>query len=131
MGASGAPLFFPSPGTVPPAPDVVDPQPSTVELDPTALQAMNRDQLGAEILQMLAVLRRQPLHELAAGAPHTDGTLALDSMTAVWVISHVGKAFGRRLVRLSEVDNESLRSVGTVARLIHRVISAIPTAGAA
>ncbi|WP_158879587.1 acyl carrier protein [Amycolatopsis anabasis] len=130
-GTSGAPLFFPSPDTAQPVPDVADLQPSAINLDPVALQAMNREELGKEILEMLACLRRRPLQEVTEGAPYTDGTLALDSMTAVWVISTVGKAFKRRLVRLSEVDNESLRSVGGVAQLIQQAIVPIDVAGAA
>jgi hypothetical protein len=131
VGSSGAPLFFPSPGAAQPVPDVVDPQPSTIDLDPVALQAMSREELGQEILEMLACLRRRPLQEVAAGVPYADGTLALDSMTAVWVISTVGKAFNRRLVRLSEVDIESLRSVGGVTRLIQQAIAPSVLAGAA
>lgn len=131
MDTSGAPLFFPSPGAVSPAPDVVDPQPSTIDLDPIALQSMTRDELREEILRMLACLRRQSVQEIATGTQHTDGTLALDSMTAVWVISRVGTAFGRHLVRLSEVEDESLRSVGTVATLIRQAIAPVAAAGAA
>ncbi|RSN52639.1 hypothetical protein DMH01_41440 [Amycolatopsis sp. WAC 04182] len=130
MGAFGAPLFFPSSGVVPSAPDV-DLQPSDIALDPIALQAMSRDELCEEVLRMLACLRRQSVQEVAAGAQHTDGTLALDSMTAVWVISRVGTAFGRHLVRLSEVEDESLRSVGTVAALIRQSIAPTANAGAA
>jgi len=130
-GSAGASLFFASPATAQPVPDVIDPQTSTIDLDPGALQAMSREELCHEILEMLACLRRQPFQEVAAGALYTDGTLALDSMTAVWVISTVGKAFKRRLVRLSEVDAESLRSVGGVARLIQRATASIVVAGAA
>lgn len=131
LGPSGAPLFFASPGTAQLVLDVVDPQPRAIDLDPSALQAMGQEELGHEIVEMLACLRRQPVQEVAAGALHADGTLALDSMTAVWVISTVGKAFNRRLVRLSEVDTESLRSVGGVATLIEQAIAPMVVVGVA
>ena len=92
---------------------------------------MGEAEIQQQILEMLACLKRRPLHEVAAGAQHTDGTLAFDSMTAVWVISTVGKAFGRRLVRLSDVDRDSLRSVGGVSKLIKQTTASLSVTGAA
>lgn len=130
--SSSAPLFFPSPATTgPDAPDIVAPQPDSLELDPVALQAMNADELCEEILRMLAFLRRRTMQEVAAGAPYLDGTLALDSMTAVWVISTVGKEFKQRLVKLSDVAVDSLRSVGGVATVIGQAIASITVEGVA
>ncbi len=80
---------------------------------------------------MLAHLKRQSLAEVAAGPAHTDGTLAIKSMTAVWILSTVGKAFGRKLVRLSDVAADALRSVGGVATLIKQSLSEQPAIGAA
>jgi acyl carrier protein len=80
---------------------------------------------------MLACLRRRTLQEVAAGDMYSDGTLAVDSMTAVWVITTFGKAFRRRLVRLSDVDPDSLRSVGSVAKLIKQTTASLMAAGAA
>lgn len=122
----GGPLFFPSGPANRPAdadrPDhgSWDPRrgPSAITLDPSAIQKMSEADLQQEALRMLACLKRQPLTEVAAGAAHADGTLAIKSMIAVWILSTVGKAFGRRLVRLSDVDRDALRSVGGVARLI-------------
>ena len=105
--------------------------PSAIQLDPAAVQAMSEVEIQRQVLEMLACLRRRPVQEVAAGAPHTDGTVAIDSMTAVWVIATVGKAFGRRLVRLSDVDRDSLRSVGSVSKLIKQTTASLSVMGAA
>ena len=55
-------------------------------------------------------------------SPGDDGTPAISSMIAVWVLTQVGKAVGtnRSPVKLSKVENpEDLRSIGGVARLLH------------
>lgn len=131
------PLFFPE--SVPTAlPEPVaaaqgDPRrgPGAIRLDAAAIRRMGEQDLQQQILWMLACLRRRPVEEVAAGAAHADGTLGITSVVAVWIISTVGKAFGRRLVRLSEVDRKSLRSVGGVASLIRTSISPLPLARAA
>lgn len=53
----------------------------------------------------------------------TDGTPAIPSLIAVWLLNEVGKAIGvKRPVSLSTVINkQDLRSVGGVARLLHQV----------
>lgn len=148
-GSTGGPLFFPT-ATSPSEPSAqVDrpgsasaelvptmswnPRlgPSAIQLDPLAVQASSEAEIQQQVLEMLACLRRRPLQEVVAGALHTDGTLVIDSMTAVWVISTVGKAFGRRLVRLSTVDRDSLRSVGGVSKLIKQTTSSLSVTGAA
>jgi len=152
VSSSGAPLFFPAApqSAQPPAPSEVpeqapaasqDPAPETscdpgrgptsIELDPAVVQAMSEVELQQQIQQMLACLRRRTLQEVAAGDMYSDGTLAVDSMTAVWVITTFGKAFRRRLVRLSDVDPDSLRSVGSVAKLIKQTTASLMAAGAA
>lgn len=57
-------------------------------------------------------------------APADDGTPAISSLIAVWLLSQVGKALGtKRPVNLAKVtDRENLRSVGGVARLLHEVL---------
>ncbi|MEW2518623.1 hypothetical protein [Actinacidiphila alni] len=139
-GASGAPLFFPSPAPVVALQlsaagwaDGCDPSlgPSAIRLDCGALQAMTEPEMQQQVLEMLMCLRRQSLQEVSGGPAHTDGTPAIDSMTAVWVISTVGKAFDRPLVRLSSVRRESLHSVGGVAELIRQTIPAQLAIGAA
>lgn len=61
--------------------------------------------------------------------PGEDGTPAISSMIAVWVLSQVGKALGtnKSPVKLSKVENpEDLRSIGGVARLLHAVFHPAP-----
>ncbi len=61
-------------------------------------------------------------------APAGDGTRAIPSLIAVWLLSQVGKAIGtRRPVNLSKVtDRNDLRSVGGVARLLHQAMHPAP-----
>ncbi|MDH6431529.1 hypothetical protein M2158_010003 [Streptomyces sp. SAI-144] len=138
--ASGAPLFFPVPAP-PAAPqlsapgwaDGCDPSrgPSEIRLDRRALQAMTEAEMEQQVLEMLMCLRRQSLQDIVNSPIHADGTPEIDSMTAVWVVSTVGKAFDRPLVRLSNVRRESLRSVGGVATLIRQSIPGQLVIGAA
>lgn len=53
--------------------------------------------------------------------PGADGTPAIPSLIAVWLITQAGKAVGvQKPVKLSKVTNkQDLRSVGGVARLLH------------
>lgn len=129
-GSEGAPLFFTSPRTEAAPPATIgaggsswDPSqgPSAIKLDASRIRIMSELELRGELLRMLACLKRRPLSEVATGPAYTDGTLAIKSMIAVWILSTVGKAFGGPLVRLSNVDGESLRSVGGVSRLIKTV----------
>jgi hypothetical protein len=56
---------------------------------------------------------------------HADGTLAVDSMTAVCVLAMAAAAAGMpRLVNLRQVPREDLRSVGGVARLLRAALTA-------
>lgn len=60
--------------------------------------------------------------ELAA-----DGSPKVASLVAVWLLSQVGRAVGRpKLVNLSKVRREELRSIGGVARLVHRTLHPVP-----
>jgi hypothetical protein len=139
-GVSGAPLFFPVPASVH-AQGLsaagwaagCDPSlgPAGIRLDRQALEAMGEPEMRQQVVEMLMCLRRQPLEEVVGGAAHSDGTPVIDSMTAVWVLATVGKAFGRPLVQLSSVDRDSLGSVGGVATLIRQAVAPQSAAGAA
>ncbi len=60
--------------------------------------------------------------ELAA-----DGSPKVASLVSVWLLSQVGKAVDRpKLVNLSKVRREELRSIGGVARLVHRTLHPAP-----
>jgi hypothetical protein len=54
--------------------------------------------------------------------PGADGTPGIPSLVAVWLLTEVGKAIGAdKPVDLSKVtDRQELRTVGGVARLLHR-----------
>jgi hypothetical protein len=56
-----------------------------------------------------------------------DGSPRVASLVSVWLLSQVGKAVGRpKLVNLSKVGREELRSIGGVARLVHRTLHPVP-----
>lgn len=139
--AVGGPLFFPTATTAPGGygaarlDDAHTPDSRTgaaaIQLDPVTIAAMTEVEVRRQVLEMLACLQRRPMAEVADGAAYTDGTPAIGSMTAVWVLSTIGKAFGRRLVRLSDVDRDSLRSIGGLARLIKEATARPAVAGAA
>src|SRR3954447_24901536 len=60
-----------------------------------------------------------------------DGSPKVASLVSVWLLSQVGNAVGRpKLVNLSKVRREDLRSIGGVARLVHRTLHPVPTAKA-
>jgi hypothetical protein len=61
-------------------------------------------------------------------SPAGDGTRAIPSLIAVWLLSQVGKAIAtKRPVNLSKVaDLNDLRSVGGVARLLHHALHPAP-----
>lgn len=68
----------------------------------------------------------QPTRSLAELA--NDGSPRVPSLVAVWLISQVAKAVGRpKLVNLSRVRREELRSIGGVARLVHRTLHSVPS----
>jgi hypothetical protein len=57
----------------------------------------------------------------------SDGTPRVASLVAVWLISQAGAAVGRpKLVNLRAVRREELRSLGGVARLLHRTLHPVP-----
>lgn len=105
-------LAPPPPGARPADPPVAGSQP--------LLHARSRslDQLTHDLEQALR-MGRSGLIVTAA----TDGTPAIPSLIAVWLLNEVGKAIGvKRPVSLSTVINkQDLRSVGGVARLLHQV----------
>ena len=58
----------------------------------------------------------------------SDGSPRVPSLVSVWLISQVGNAVGRpKLVNLSKVRREELRSIGGVAQLVHRTLHPVPS----
>lgn len=60
-----------------------------------------------------------------------DGSPRVASLVSVWILSQVGKAVGKpKFVNLSNVRREELRSIGGVARLVHRTLHPVPAVSA-
>ena len=92
-----------------------------------SLLAAVRTRSATELERDLTVLLRtaQPSRSLAELA--ADGTPQIPSLVSVWLISQVGNAVSRpKLVNLSRVRREELRSIGGVARLVHRTLHPVP-----
>lgn len=90
---------------------------------------MSLEQLREEILALIAAAENRTLAELAADPPHADGSMAIDSQLAVFALARIGDVVGRpKLVDLSNVDTEDLRSVAGVARLVRSALGPINSA---
>jgi hypothetical protein len=80
----------------------------------------------------LALLLRAAQPSRAFSDMAADGTPQIPSLVAVWLISQVGKTVGRpKLVNLSRVRREEMRSLGGVARLVHRTLHPVPAGAVA
>jgi hypothetical protein len=128
-GGGTATPFFPSPAATPAGvQSSVVPMPlaervEAVGVDRARLLSASESQLEQIVVDLLGALRISPAVELLMGERHGDGSLRLPSQVSVWVLGIVTDAYGRKLVRLSQVrDPESLRSVGGLSRLLHAVI---------
>lgn len=84
-----------------------------------------RDRSVAELEGDIVAALRAAQPACPLDQPGPDGTPAIPSLQAVWVLSQVGAAVGTaKLVSLSRVDKEELRTIRGVARLVHRTIHA-------
>ncbi len=98
-----------------------------LNMDGGNLAGLDETGLGVEIVNILASLQKRSPEDVAADPLHDDGTVAVTSMVAVWVLARVAEAFGRRrLVRLDRVDGADLHSVAGLARVIHQAIRSLP-----
>ncbi len=81
------------------------------------------DQLEADLTALLrAAQPNRRLTEMAG-----DGSPKIPSLIAVFLINQVGTSVGRpKLVKLSQVNKVDLRSMGGVARLVHRTLHSVP-----
>lgn len=81
------------------------------------------EQLHGDLTRLLRAA--QPTQQFADLAD--DGSVKIPSLVAVFLLSQVGAAVGRpRLVNLSRVRREDMRSLGGVARLVHRTLHPVP-----
>lgn len=107
------------PSVAPPPPGASPAGPSGASPPPLSdARSRSIEQLTGDLEQALRV-GRSGLTTTAAA----DGTPAIPSLLAVWLLNEVGKAIGvKRPVILSSVTNkQELRSVGGVARLLFQV----------
>jgi hypothetical protein len=96
---------------------------AAVGVDRAQLSSGSAGQLEQMVVDLLGALRNAPAAELLMGERHGDGSLRIPSQVSVWVLGVVADAYGRKLVRLSQVqDPESLRSVVGLSRLLHAAI---------
>jgi hypothetical protein len=81
------------------------------------------EELERDLTELLRAARPTcVLTELAA-----DGSPKVASLVSVWLLSQVGNEVGRpKLVNLSKVRREELRSIRGVARLVHRTLHPVP-----
>lgn len=113
-----------------PAPPAVD-VPIAPTLGPAqqlaALQAMDRVALQAHLEGLLAALQHNGA--AVAGELHADGSIAIKSMHAVFLLAEVAASVGRRrLVTLSKVARTDLESLAGLARLVARSLPAATAA---
>lgn len=93
---------------------------AAVGVDRAGLLSASPADLEQLVVDLLGALKKTPAAELLMGERHGDGSLRLPSQVSVWVLGILADAYGRKLVRLSQVqDAESLRSVGGLSRLLH------------
>lgn len=81
------------------------------------------NELEGDLTTLLRAARpTSVLTEVAA-----DGSSKVASLVAVWLLSQVGSIVGRpKLVNLSKVRREELRSIRGVAQLVHRTLHPLP-----
>ncbi len=92
-------------------------------LDRARLEMATRDEMAQTLQELLGALKNKSRADLEAGERHGDGSLRITSHIAVWLIGRVSDAYGRRLVRLSEVPSrDRLRSIGGLAELLTKAI---------
>lgn len=112
------------PSVAPPPPPASSP---VVTLGSAAILAgvtgRSVDQLQGDLSRVLRAA--QPNRHLADLAD--DGSPKIPSLVAVFLLSQVGVAVGRpKLVNLAHVQREDMRSLGGVARLVHRTLHSVP-----
>jgi hypothetical protein len=83
------------------------------------VRTRSADELERDLRELLGATRPTcVLSDVAA-----DGSPKVASLVSVWLLSQVGNAVGRpKLVNLSKVRREELRSIRGVARLVHRTL---------
>jgi len=87
------------------------------------LATRTADQLQSDLTRLLRAA--QPNRQLTDMAD--DGSPKVPSLVAVFLLNQVGASVSRpKLVDLSRVQRQDLRSLGGVARLVHRTLHPVP-----
>jgi hypothetical protein len=109
--------------TAPPPPFAGPPATGpTVETILSGVAAQSVAQLHDDLTRLLRAA--QPNRQLAETSD--DGSPMIPSLVAVFLINQVGLAVGRpKLVDLSQVHREDLRSLGGIARLVYQSLHPI------
>ena|SRR6266487_1308490 len=98
--------------------------------DRAVLQSGSVSQVERQVLAILAASTQRPIVELGTGEPSRDGSLAIDSMNAVFVCRIVARVLGpqgwtRLRGNCDPRDFVSVRSIaGLIARLRREVAAA-------
>lgn len=114
-----------APSAAPPPPSVAVPPPASPSAATILSEAATStvEQLQSDLTRLLRAA--QPNRQLTEMAD--DGSAKIPSLVAVFLINQVGASVGRpKLVVLSQVRREDLRSLGGVARLVHRTLHPVP-----
>lgn len=94
---------------------------------PATPLAQVRTRSAVELERDLTDLLRRARPTCVMTEVAADGSPKVASLVSVWLLSQVGNAVGRpKLVNLSKVRREELRSIGGVARLVHRTLHPVP-----
>lgn len=84
------------------------------------LMAMTPTELEALLQALLSGRRREDPTRTAGGGLHEDGSLAVPSLEAVWLLTKIGARTGKaRFFDLRKIPVASLRSLRGIAHVIH------------
>lgn len=102
--------------------------PAVLAADRTVLRTGNLAQLEQQVLAILAAAKHRTVANLQEGDLATDGSLAIDSMSAVFVCRVVARVLGPRewttlRGNCEPKDFVSVRSVATLISRVRRVIA--------
>lgn len=113
---------------IPPKGAIAPPKPKApASSSPATPLADVRTRSAAELERDLTDLLRATRPTCVTSEVAADGSPKVASLVSVWLLSQVGNAVGKpKLVSLSKVRREELRSIGGVARLIHRTLHPVP-----
>lgn len=94
-----------------------------VPLSKEAANSMNEATVLASILKVIANLQQRTVDDLLQEGPATpQGSVVLDSIEVVYVISQFSQAYSKSLINLSGVDDDNWSSTQPLAALLFGAI---------